>query len=68
MKLLISDSVTIQKAIITNLLEDDSDNKLVFTAAAEEEVKQGYSRYLKLYFRGFEVKTVKLTLDSITER
>ena len=66
-KLLISTAIGIEKAIITNLLEDDNEDELVFTAAAEEEAEQGYSNYLKLSFRGFEVKTVKLTLGSRTK-
>lgn len=66
MRLLISTSIGIKKAIVTNLLEDDHDDELVFTAAAEEEVEQGYSHYLKLSFRGFEVKTIKFTLGSGT--
>lgn len=63
-KLLISTSVGVQKAILTNLLEDDHEDDLVFTAAAEEDAKRGYSHYIKLSFRRFEVKTVKLTLGS----
>lgn len=63
-KLLISGSIGIEKAITTNLLEDDHDDELGFTTAAEEEVAQGYSHYIKLSFRRFEVKTVKLTLGS----
>ena len=63
-RLLISTSVGIEKAIITNLLEDDNEDGLGFTATAEEEAEQGYSHFLKLSFRGFEVKTVKLTLGS----
>lgn len=62
-RLLISNSVGIDKAIITNLLEDDNGNELAFVATAEE-ASRGYSHYLKLSFRGFEVKTVKLTLGS----
>lgn len=67
-RLLISSSVGIEKAIITNLLEDDNEDELMFTAAAAEEVGQGYSHYIKLSFRGFEVKTVKLTLGSGTKK
>lgn len=63
-KLLISSSIGVRKVIITNLLEDDYDEALLFWAAAEEEVEQGYSQYVKLSFRGFEVKTLKLTLGS----
>jgi len=63
-RLMISSLVGIEKAIVTNLLEDDNDDELGFTAAVEEEANQGYSHYLKLSFRGFEVKTVKLTLGS----
>jgi len=67
-KLLISASLGIEKAIITNLLEDDNDNELGFTATVGEETIRGYSHYLKLTFRGFEVKTVKLTLGSGVKR
>lgn len=67
-RLLISTLVGIEKAIITNLLEDDSDDELGFTATVEEETNQGYSHFLKLSFRGFEVKTVKLTLGSGVKR
>ena len=63
-RLLASTSISIQKAIVTNLLEDDNEDELVFTDATVGEAEQGYSRYLKLSFRGFEVKTVKLTLGS----
>lgn len=63
-KLLISGSIGIEKAITTNLLEDDHDDELGFTTAAEEEVAQGYSHHINLSFRRFEVKTVKLTLGS----
>ena len=63
-RLLISTSVGIEKAIITNLLEDDNEDELGFTAAVGEEANRGYSHFIKLSFRGFEVKTVKLTLGS----
>ena len=63
-RLLISTSLGIEKAIVTNLLEDDNGDELGFTATVEEETNRGYSHYLKLSFRGFEVKTVKLTLGS----
>ena len=63
-RLLISTSLGIEKAIVTNLLEDDNGDELGFTATVEEEANRGYSHYLKLSFRGFEVKTVKLTLGS----
>ena len=67
-RLLISTLVGIEKAIITNLLEDDNEDELGFTATVEEEANQGYSHFLKLSFRGFEVKTVKLTLGSGVKR
>ena len=67
-KLLISTLVGIEKAIITNLLEDDNDDELGFTTTPEEEADRGYSHFLKLAFRGFEVKTVKLTLGSGLKR
>ena len=67
-RLLISTSVGIERAIITNLLEDDNDDELGFAATVEEEANQGYSHFLKLSFRGFEVKTVKLTLGSGVKR
>lgn len=63
-KLLISTSLGIEKAITTNLLEDDNEDELGFTATVGEEASRGYSHYLKLSFRGFEVKTVKLTLGT----
>jgi alpha-mannosidase len=63
-RLLVSTSIGIEKAITTNLLEDDNEDELEFTAATVEETERGYSHYLKLPFRGFEVKTVKLTLGS----
>lgn len=62
-RLLISTLLGIEKAIVTNLLEDDNEDELGFTATVEEATR-GYSHYLKLSFRGFEVKTVKLTLGS----
>ena len=67
-RLLISALVGIEKAIVTNLLEDDNDDELEFTATIEEEANRGYSHFLKLPFRGFEVKTVKLTLGSGVKR
>ena len=67
-RVLISTSLGIEKAIITNLLEDDNEDELGFTATVEEEANRGYSHYLKLSFRGFEVKTVKLTLGSGAKR
>ena len=67
-RLMVSTIVGIEKAIVTNLLEDDNEDELEFATAAEEEVSQGYSRFLKLSFRGFEVKTVKLTLGSGVKR
>ena len=67
-RLLISTLLGVEKAIITNLLEDDNEDELGFTAAAETEANQGYSHYLKLSFRGFEVKTVKLTLGPGVKR
>ena len=63
-RLLISTSLGVEKAITTNLLEDDDGDELAFTTTVEEEANRGYSHYLKLSFRGFEVKTVKLTLGS----
>lgn len=63
-RVLISSSFDVEKAIITNLLEDDNEEGLGFTTTVEEEVTGGYSHYIKLSFRGFEVKTVKLTLGS----
>jgi alpha-mannosidase len=63
-KLLISSSIVVEKAIITNLLEDDHKDDLGFVTAAEVEAKQGYSHYIKISFRGFEVKTIKFTLGS----
>jgi len=67
-RLLISTLVGVEKAIVTNLLEDDNDDELGFTATVEEEADQGYSHFIKLSFRGFEVKTVKLTLGSGVKR
>ena len=67
-RLLISTLVGVEKAIVTNLLEDDNDDELGFTATVEEETDQGYSHFIKLSFRGFEVKTVKLTLGSGVKR
>ena len=67
-RLLVSSAIGIKKAIITNLLEDDNEDELVSAASTVEEAEQGYSHYLKLSFRGFEVKTVKLTLGSGTRR
>lgn len=61
-RVLISSSVDVEKAIITNLLEDDNEEGLGFTTTTEGELNGGYSHYIKLSFRGFEVKTVKLTL------
>lgn len=63
-RLMVSTSIDIQRAIITNLLEDDNENELVFAASAEEESESGYSHYVKLSFRRFEVKTIKFTLGS----
>ena len=63
-RLLISSSLDVEKAMITNLLEDDNGDELGFTAAVEAEATGGYSHYIKLSFRRFEVKTVKLTLGS----
>jgi len=63
-KVLISSSLDVEKAIITNLLEDDNEDELGFTATVEEEANRGYSHHIKLSFRGFEVKTVKLTLGT----
>jgi len=67
-RLMISSLVGVEKAIITNLLEDDNDDELGFTATVEEEANRDYSKYLKLSFRGFEVKTLKLTLGSGVKR
>ena len=67
-RLLISTSVDIEKAIITNLLEDDNEDELGFTPTVEEEANRGYSHFIKLSFRGFEVKTIKLTLGSGVKR
>ena len=67
-KLLIPNSLDVEKAIITNLLEDDNNDKLGFVATSEEEASKGYSRHLRLSFRRFEVKTVKLTLGSGTRK
>lgn len=63
-RVLISSSLDVEKAIITNLLEDDNEEGLGFTTTAEAEANGGYSHYFKLSFRGFEVKTIKLTLGS----
>ena len=51
-RLLIPASIGIEKAIITNLLEDDNEDELAFTSAVGEEVEQGYySHFLKLPFK-----------------
>ncbi|KAG6918486.1 hypothetical protein DXG01_014113 [Tephrocybe rancida] len=59
-KLRIGSHLTVTKACITNLLEDD-DSELNILRADDSH---GASAHLKLDFRGFEVKTVKLVLRS----
>jgi alpha-mannosidase len=63
-RLLLHTPVGIKKAIITNLLEDDNEDELGPMATVEEEANRGYSHFINLSFRGFEVKTIKLTLSS----
>lgn len=58
----ISSSFGISKAIITNLLEDDLEELNIFRAQDDEHDVE-----VRLDFRGFEVKTVKLVLENATE-
>ncbi|EGN94808.1 glycoside hydrolase family 38 protein [Serpula lacrymans var. lacrymans S7.3] len=58
-KLKIASHVPILKAYVTNLLEDDKAELRLFETADRDRPRQ-----LKLDFRGFEVKTVKLVLGS----
>ncbi|KAF5376659.1 hypothetical protein D9615_007835 [Tricholomella constricta] len=57
-KLRIASHLAVSKAYVTNLLEDD-DKELNIMRTDDP---QGTAGYLKLDFRGFEVKTVKLVL------
>ena len=59
----IASDVHVVKAYLTNLLEDPNDEMTVMHVA-EDEKKGPSSSYLKLDFRGFEVKTVKLVIGS----
>lgn len=67
-RLFISDWIEIQNGSITNLLEDDNEDKLEFTATAVAEAGEGYDRFIRLSFRGFEVKTVKFTLGPAAKK
>ena len=55
----VASHVPIRKAFVTNLLEDDGGDELNVMRADDSEEA---GAFLRLDFRGFEVKTVKLVL------
>ena len=55
----VASHVPIRKAFVTNLLEDDGGNELNIMRTNDSEESDSI---LRLDFRGFEVKTVKLVL------
>ncbi|KAG5643659.1 hypothetical protein DXG03_000539 [Asterophora parasitica] len=57
-KLSIASHLAVSKAYVTNLLEDD-DKELNIMRTDDSQASSGY---LKLDFRGFEVKTIKIVL------
>lgn len=59
-KLKIASHVPVHKAFVTNLLEDELDELNIMRADDTEET----AAVLKLDFRGFEVKTVKLIIGT----
>jgi len=59
-RLKISGYLAVSKAYITNLLEDEGDELTVMSADGIE----GAPAFIKLDFRGFEVKTVRLVFEN----
>lgn len=59
-KLKVANHVSVQKAFVTNLLEDNGDELNILRADDSDET----AAVLKLDFRGFEVKTVKLVIGA----
>lgn len=57
-KLRIPTRLHVVKAALTNLLEEEDEQLRMW----EDEGMEGYDKHLVLDFRGFEVKTVKLTM------
>lgn len=59
-KLKIASHISVRKAFVTNLLEDELDELNILRADDTEHT----GAVLKLDFRGFEVKTVKLVIGN----
>lgn len=59
LKLRIPHRLHVVKAVLTNLLEEEEEDQL---HVWEDQDAEGYNKHLRLDFRGFEVKTVKLTI------
>ena len=60
--------MTIKKAEIVNILEDPIEDLDVLSSSSEQDVNKSKDVQVSLDFRGFEVKTVRLTLGKKEQR
>lgn len=60
-KLRLPSRLHVVKAALTNLLEEEEDQVRI----QDERGVDGFEKFIGLDFRGFEVKTVKLTIGSV---
>ncbi|CAD6569406.1 MAG: Glycoside hydrolase, 38 vacuolar alpha mannosidase [Tremellales sp. Tagirdzhanova-0007] len=60
--------LTIKKAEIVNILEDPIEDLDVLSSSSEQDVNKSKDVQVSLDFRGFEVKTVRLTLGKKEQR
>jgi alpha-mannosidase len=65
--LMISSGLNIVKAELANILEDHVENLKVSTTSAAGEGSKNESE-IKLSFRAFELKTVKLTVERVSKK
>ena len=62
----IADHVSVRRAYVTNLLEDETETLRVMRADDEaSDPSSGGPAVIHLHFHAFEVKTVKLEIESV---